>query len=371
MPNVIISPSFAQLRARSKYAQYGAIASGIEGAANITAQALLTYSIQKKQEDDQKLALLTNMISTYGNRVGQPALKEMDSILKRKGVGGLPKDPTTGEIALPPATLEQMKAEALRQDPNLLKSALQKEMTGMSPIQQAFKEREIQLKERHQRVTEEYGRINADAHMISAKAQLARASKDDELSPIVQMPDGSLKSTAEAIDPETGQVAPGAVALTGKQAKLAIEHLKVKNDQAVKAKDQELKQSKLELDHQRVANKFSFDAESTYFKLAKAWGDPKTTEAQRRIMRPKLEHALRNMDVPEEDIKGYFEGPKGSGFFGYFGKFFQPKEHQPLIKQIEKEQAAKGINPPEIPGIRKLKSGKVIQEEVVPNPEGQ
>lgn len=374
MPNVIITPAFAAIRARAKSDQYNYLAQGVQDTANIVAQSLLVYSQRRDQEDKEKLAILDHMTSTYGDKVGQSALDEMDKILKRKGVGGLPKDPNTGKLMPPPPSLEAMMSSEVRNNPELLHSAVQKKLTGISPIEASFKQQELERRRQHDQIMEDVGRLNADAHMISAKASLARASKGDEFSGLLQMPDGSIKTTQEATDPETGQVPPGSVALMGKQADKALKLMAVRNAEQVKAKDQELKQSRLDLDHKKAADFFAYRAGTALWQMAKVYGAKTTTDKQREILRPKLEQGLKDAGVAEENIPSFFEGPPPTGIrgaisaaYGYFASFFNPKEHQSIIQQIEQDQMMKGALAPPIPGAIRLKSGKTLQEEVVPD----
>lgn len=314
MPNVIITSGFANIRAREKERQYGAIAQGIQDTTNIIAQSLLDYRIRKEQEDKERLGILDTMIKTYGSRVGQPVLNEMDHMLQRKGLPGLPKDTVTGAPLPPPETLDQLIRDHVETNPQLLDEAAYKEMTGMSKLQASLKQHELELKTKHEQVYE--------------TTQLLRAQAAQE------------RATSSRVSADTNR--------------------------RLRLMEMELKTRRMEMDQAKVANAFAFKSEAALWNATKAWGSKNTTPEQRKILEPALREALKRTGVPDEDISKYLGEKTGdSWLIGGIKKgwFYLWNRNKPLVDAIDQEHTMRGINSQNIPGARRTKSGKVIVEE--------
>jgi hypothetical protein len=300
MPNVIITPSFANIRAREKNLQGLAVSEGIRDTGSIIAQALLVYSQRKHEEDTEKLSILQGMQKQYGENIGQPALDEMDKILKRKGLPGLPRDTVTGGYSKPTQSLDQVIDQNIIKDPKLLHAAAYKAASGGSEFGDRIKELHNQAQEAHE----------------EAKNQLYQARTD-----------------AMQEKTESGRI----TAATNRRLKV-MEAL--------------AKQRRLKLDQHKALDAFTNKAEANMWKAVETYNSKKTTPEQRVALKGALEITLRRGGVSEENLPKFFADSSGDWSKGLLAKLWN---HLPLVGAIEAEHAIRGVSSPEIPpeGIKK------------------
>lgn len=365
-PNVIVAPSLNtdRRRAQAKLLQAQIIGRGVENVAGIAGQAFETYALLKDKEDTQKLSLLHDIISTYGSEAGQPAFKEYDSILQRKGIGGLPKDPVTGDILPPPKTTAQKVDEVIGNDPNAISELARKKTTGYSSLEESMKKHEADMvlardteKTRHDKAME-------TAAMLRAQRTGLKNYATDQPSPYVMNQDTSeIKTLAPDVPAPLGftRLKGGQIDRIFKQQDLSN---KIElNDANVKLKDADLRAKVM-----KASNSIAFGAAKGFLNYAiavhKGMVDPKYKKAMDAAFK---ETVLRDSGIDitkEEEVKSFWEG------WGGFLRGLGPSGIEELKKTSEASTPPSETSttvPPGGPNVIQLKSGKKGEEYHIPD----
>jgi len=367
---VIVAPGFAALRSRYTYLQGRDLALGVKGAADAISSGILDWEQRKETKDKEDIALLSNIIKTYGSQVGQGPLEHLDSLLQKRNLGGLPRDPSSGHLMAPPETLDEKINKTIGEDPDLLHSLVIKKATGLSPVEQRMSQEKLNASIMHTKAIDVYRTVNAQAAYIQAEANKVRANavkNTDAFSGFVSMPDGAVKSLAE-VQTEDGTLPPGARPLSNTSAKIAVDVMKVRNDADVKKAQTDLAAAKFDFHKKELQHYLSYGKGAAGLELLNTFTNPKTTtDMQDRIapvLRPMIKDALP--DASDAEIDQFLGIRTKSGWLpGWLTDTF--RRNKPTIDAIILDRAmleseGKFKAPPAAPGEMKLKDGTVMRK---------
>jgi len=362
-PNVIVVPSLNtdRERAAARLVQAQILGRGVERIAGIAGHAFETYALMKDKEDTQKLSLLHDIISTYGSEAGQPAFKEYDQILQRKGIGGLPKDPVTGDILPPPKTTDQLVNDAIRQDPEAIAAMAQKKSQGVSPLEAALKKHEADAKAKADAEKERHNRAIEQSSMLRAQRTGLKSYASGQPSPYVMNQDTSeIQTLAPDVPPPVGftRLNAGQIDRIFHQQELA--NKTELNDVSVK-----LKQAQLDAKGMEIVTDVITGPGSVFLNYFKNYDKlPKDAKKQMdpAIRRFWADHGVNpDSEEPNFFIRKFqeFKAALGASTFGEIEKHVQERQG-PAPSELPNPL------PPGGPNTIKLKSGAVVREEAIP-----
>lgn len=345
-PNVIVAPGLGRdigkERANALKAQL--IFRGTEAissSAKDIGQAYMQYKEQQSKEDLQNMALLHDIIGTYGDAAGQPALNEYDKLLQKRGIGGLPKDPVTGDALPPPKTTAQLVDQQIKADPKAIAAMAQKQVQGISPLQESLKRHESDLK-----AAADAEKSRHDKAMEAAAMLRAQRTGLSHLS--ATQPSGFAMGTDGALIPlQPGAQPPeGYVPINKSTADAQFKSIDTANKTELNDSNMKLKKAQLDAKIMEAGNSLLFGPGKMFFNYAKAVTDGKIDKKFQKVMDPAF-----NQFLSDHGIDPVVEGPtfweKTKAFFSSVG----PDK----LKSIQDE-----VNANAIPGEPTTKDGPVV-----------
>lgn len=354
-PNVIVSPGLERNLAKERADMFSAraIGAGITGTADIISGAILQYSQMKDKEDIQNMALLRDIIGTYGDSAGQPALQEYDKLLQKRGIGGLPKDPVTGDILSPPKTTEQLVDKQIQNDPQSIQDLAFKKTQGMGRMQVALKAHEAELVAAKQTALERHQRAMEAAAMLRAQRTGLKSFAVNQPSPYIMDQKTSEVQTLAPDQPPP----PGFTRLAGGQIDKIFKQQELGNKTELNDANLKLKKADLEAKMTKAGNALAYGTGKGFLNYAIAKHDGKIDSKFDKVMKPAFDQFLRDQGLdPVVDEKPWWDS------FGKFLSGIGPSG----VEQLKKESDASALpGEPKAndgPVVIKLKDGTVIHK---------
>lgn len=183
MANVVVLPGRGQAEAARERRQLVGI-KALSETGEMLGRAIQMYGESKERREAQDLTIVDSMVKMYGPDVGQDTLKKYDSLLAKRGLG-LPRD-SSGQLVPPPPTMDQQFAAALRRDPETLKAAMEKKLTGHTEWEKLIEERKVTS-------LENYRKLRADAAVAQADAARIRATSPSKQQLVGQQDTGMVR----------------------------------------------------------------------------------------------------------------------------------------------------------------------------------
>jgi hypothetical protein len=355
MPPVVVLPTLtARIRAKELR---GAIAGQtVRDTSFIIANAILEYQRRKDEREEGQLQVLKSILDQYGSAAGQPALDQFDQLLgKRYGIH-LPKDPMTGKTLPPPPTTDKLITDRLRKDPELLKNYVEHHLLGTDPFKQKLELRKAEETEAYHAAEVANGALNAQANMLRARRAGLKALAANAPSGQILMPDGKLA------DDHGQDIPPGAKRLMRGEADVYLRKAEVNVKEAQLQAELNLKaaeQRKIEADtaHHFLATK---DGQALIpFMVALAKGQVKDSK-QKVQFEAYIDDGLKSVGMTPEQRKDWL---------GRITIIWRDLP-EPLKRELEAVPMASTEGgfpsgaPSTLPGVKKLKSGKILEEEI-------
>lgn len=365
-PNVIVATGLGRNIGKERADLYRsrAVSGAIDRVGDIVGASILQYATIKDREDVQKMALLKDIISTYGDQAGQPAMHEYDELLQKKGIGGLPKDSVSGDILPPPKTTDQLVDAQIKNDPQAIEDLAFKKTQGVSKYQLAMKQHEAELAENRDAVNKRYKEAMAEAAMIRAHRTGLKSLVANQPSGLAMGADGSLVSLQPGAKPPPGYVPISAGVADRQFKKKDLENKTELNDANLKLRDADLK-----LRDGKLLNNLQFGPESSYLKYFKLKAEGKTDKKFDERMEPIIRKVFADggYPMPPADVPWYKFAPlrEAMSRFKLWKDQVGPEKFAAIEKEVESRQgAAPDQAPVSPPATRTLKSGKVLEEEI-------